>query len=74
MLRIESVEITVEMPRRDAISEARVDLPLPTVLRYAVRTYGTPEAGTRTPYVQCVGARGQLPCASGTYSTQDGYA
>eukprot|EP00964_Phaeocystis_antarctica_P092620 scaffold59602_cov69-Phaeocystis_antarctica.AAC.3 len=31
MLRIESVEITVEMPRRDAISEASVDLPLPEV-------------------------------------------
>ena len=31
-------------------------------------TYGTPEAATRTPYVQCVAPRGKLPCASGTYS------
>ena len=28
--------------------------------------YGTPEAGTRTAYVQCVGPRSKLPCASGT--------
>ena len=37
----------------------------------SISIYGTPEAGTRTPYVQCVGPRGQLPCASGTYSTQE---
>ena len=29
-------------------------------------TCGTPEAGTCTPYVQCVAPRGKLPCASGT--------
>ena len=34
-------------------------------------TYGTPEAGARTTYVQCVGPQGKLPCASGTYSTQE---
>eukprot|EP00964_Phaeocystis_antarctica_P046526 scaffold26907_cov72-Phaeocystis_antarctica.AAC.1 len=34
-------------------------------------TFGTPEAGTRTPYVQCVTPRGKLPCASGTYSMQE---
>ena len=34
-------------------------------------TYGTPEAGARTPYVECVAPRGKLPCASGTYSTQE---
>ena len=28
-------------------------------------TYGTPEAGTRPTYVQCVAPRGKLPCASG---------
>eukprot|EP00964_Phaeocystis_antarctica_P103531 scaffold68793_cov52-Phaeocystis_antarctica.AAC.3 len=31
-------------------------------------TYGTPEACTRTAYVQCVGPRGKLP--SGAYGTQ----
>jgi len=29
-------------------------------------TYGRPEAGTRTVYVQCVPPRGKLPCASST--------
>ena len=32
-------------------------------------TCGTPEAGTRTPYVQRVAPLGKLSCASGTYST-----
>ena len=45
---------------------------LPVVPRYMVHgTFGTPEAGTRTPYVQCVTPRGKLPCASGTYSMQE---
>lgn len=26
-------------------------------------TYGTPEAGSRMAYVQCVAPRGKLPCA-----------
>ena len=43
------------------------------VVHHTVRaTYGTPEAGARTQYVQYVqyvGTRGKLPCASGTYST-----
>ena len=30
-VRIKSVEVTVEMPRREAIREARVDLPQPEV-------------------------------------------
>ena len=29
------------------------------------------EADTRTAYVQCVTLQGKLPCASGTYSTQE---
>ena len=39
----------------------------PVVPRYA-GTHGTPEAGTRSPYVQCVAPRRKLPCA---YSTQE---
>ena len=34
-------------------------------------TYGTPEAGTCTPYVQYVGPGGRPPCASGTYPTRE---
>eukprot|EP00964_Phaeocystis_antarctica_P154761 scaffold123610_cov60-Phaeocystis_antarctica.AAC.3 len=28
-------------------------------------TYGTPEAGTRAPYVHCLAPRGKLVCVSG---------
>ena len=34
-------------------------------------TYPTPEAGTRTPYVQYGGPWGKPPCASGTYPTRE---
>ena len=34
-------------------------------------TYPTPEAGTRTQYVQYVGPWGKPPCASGTYPTRE---
>ena len=42
------------------------------VVHHTVRgTHRTPEAGTRTPYVQCVAPRGKPPCASGAYGTQE---
>ena len=40
-------------------------------MHHTVRgTFGMPEAGTRTAYVQQWPA-GQLPCASGAYGTQE---
>jgi hypothetical protein len=44
---------------------------LPAVQHTVRATHGTPEAGTRTACVQCVGAGDRQPSASGTYNTQE---